>query len=321
MAKGNLFLGLASGKVGDVVFYRANGQQVTRARNRAPKNPKSARQCVARCIMKTVSDAYSIMQPLADHSFENRAVGLENMSRFTQLNVDLLRTEVLNGVDLSNPEAIAASELYNFAGKPYTLPVVNAYYVSEGMLPRQVVSIAATGPLMAVPTDMPANPTYAQVCEYLGLMQGDQLTFLWVYGDDSDDSMAGLMTSIEYSRVILEPSNGDMTRPFFAPDYHVSLPNERNSGRVIFETSTPGQWGILPGAGTFGSAGDTKVITAFAVIVSRRQGDTWRRSTARLTLRTEGIASPFVHFLGDAALSFTDTASGSSLYLNQGTGF
>lgn len=321
MSKGNLLLGFGRGKVGDVVFYRANGEQVTRARNRSPKNPKSARQCVARCILKTVSDAYSVFQPLADHSFENRATGTPNQSRFTQMNVDFLRTRALEGVDLSDPAAIAASQLVNYAGKPLTLPVVNEYYISEGILPPMVASISATSARMAVPTSMPSFPTYAQVCQYLGLMQGDQLTFVWAYGNDAEQGMDGLITSIEYSRVILEPSTGNMSSALFTDDGSIVNPNDRNTGRVMIDASESGYWDILPATGTFGTQGGSRVIIGFAVIVSRRQGDTWKRSTARLAVRESGITSPWSRYLGDAALSFTEVNSGSSLYLNQATGF
>lgn len=320
MSKGNLLLGFGRGKVGDVVFYRANGEQVTRARNRSPKNPKSARQCVARCILKTVSDAYSMFQPLTDHSFENLQRGTPNQSRFTQMNVDLLRTRVLEGVELSDPSDIAASKLYNFAGKPLTLPVVNEYYVSEGMLPGMDYSISELGPLWLLPTGMPSSPTYAQVCQNLGLNQGDQLTFLWCYGSDNSQGNDSLITSIEYSRVILEPNDGNMASDFLS-DGAIAKPNPKNEGRIVIEDSVPGIWAVYPAVGTYGSQGDSKVILAFAMIVSRRQGDSWRRSTAQLVIRNDGIAAPNTRYLGDAALSFSEVGTGSSLYLNQAQEF
>ena len=41
MAKGNMLLGFSRGSVGDLTFYRRNSQQVTRARARVVKNPKT----------------------------------------------------------------------------------------------------------------------------------------------------------------------------------------------------------------------------------------------------------------------------------------
>lgn len=44
MAKGNMLLGYSRGAVGDVVFRRSKGEQVTSARNRRPNNPKTEAQ-------------------------------------------------------------------------------------------------------------------------------------------------------------------------------------------------------------------------------------------------------------------------------------
>ena len=64
MSKGNLFLGFGRGKVGDVVFYRSNGEQITRSLNRNPKNPRSESQLLQRIIMGTVMQAYSKMKSI-----------------------------------------------------------------------------------------------------------------------------------------------------------------------------------------------------------------------------------------------------------------
>lgn len=70
MAKGNMFLGMARGKVGDVVFYRADGQQLSRVRNRNPRNPRTNAQLFQRAIMATVVQAYAAGKELFDHSFQ-----------------------------------------------------------------------------------------------------------------------------------------------------------------------------------------------------------------------------------------------------------
>lgn len=44
MAKGNALLGYSRGSVGDVTFSRVKGQQVSKARNRQPANPKTNKQ-------------------------------------------------------------------------------------------------------------------------------------------------------------------------------------------------------------------------------------------------------------------------------------
>lgn len=50
MAKGNMLLGYSRGSVGDVTFAKLKGQQITKARNRNPHNPRTAKQCLQRSI-------------------------------------------------------------------------------------------------------------------------------------------------------------------------------------------------------------------------------------------------------------------------------
>lgn len=51
MAKGNLLLGYGRGKVGSLVFSRRKGEQITRARNTAPANPRTNAQLSQRMKM------------------------------------------------------------------------------------------------------------------------------------------------------------------------------------------------------------------------------------------------------------------------------
>lgn len=51
MAKGNMLLGYARGKVGSLVFARRKGEQITRTRNTAPTNPRTNAQMGQRMKM------------------------------------------------------------------------------------------------------------------------------------------------------------------------------------------------------------------------------------------------------------------------------
>lgn len=51
MAKGNMLLGYARGKVGSLVFARRKGEQITRTRNTAPTNPRTNAQMAQRMKM------------------------------------------------------------------------------------------------------------------------------------------------------------------------------------------------------------------------------------------------------------------------------
>lgn len=85
---------MARGKVGDVVFSRLNGQQVSRVRNRNPKNPRTNAQLYQRAIMATVMQAYAAGKEIFDHSFQGYSKGAQNQQQFISRNAKLLRSLV-----------------------------------------------------------------------------------------------------------------------------------------------------------------------------------------------------------------------------------
>lgn len=101
MAKGNLFQGMARGKVGDVVFYRMNGVQMSRVRNRTPKNPRSVEQLYQRAIIASVMKMYSAGKQIFDHAFQGYTVGEGCMRRFNSVNARILRSQITNDIDNS----------------------------------------------------------------------------------------------------------------------------------------------------------------------------------------------------------------------------
>lgn len=132
MAKGNLFQGMARGKVGDVVFYRMNGVQMSRVRNRAPKNPRSVEQLYQRAIIASVMKMYSAGKEILDHSFQGYTVGEGCMRRFNSVNARILREQVVD--DVNNQEAIKVQKgrLVGPKSLSYT-PMIGAM-ISEGTL-------------------------------------------------------------------------------------------------------------------------------------------------------------------------------------------
>ena len=126
MAKGNLFLGHARGKVGSLVFSRQNGEQVTRALNTRPKNPQTDPQIVQRAIAGTVMYAYSYLQEICNHSFEGIAYGAKSQQYFTKMNMDLLRK--LYAANPTNTNHMM------FSKKNSKSAVANSYIISKGSI-------------------------------------------------------------------------------------------------------------------------------------------------------------------------------------------
>lgn len=88
MSKKNLLLGTAAGKVGDLVFYRAGGEQRTRAKV-TPTNPKTYAQQAQRSRMANVTLMYRALSALCKDSFTNRK---SNQTPFNAFSADALPT-------------------------------------------------------------------------------------------------------------------------------------------------------------------------------------------------------------------------------------
>lgn len=329
MAKGNPFLGMARGSAGDLTFYRAYGEQVFRARNRHPSNPRTTLQLLQRVVMLTVQRAYSMLSPIADHAFQGRAKGTMSQARFTALNINKLRLGLATAIEEISaglPGSWYAEA--NYAAKGSFLPEFMPYIISEGSLASLNYSWLAGFMVLTPAIDVTlASVTYEQFCEAYDLQRGDQLTFVVLTIDDTTDSSQ--FNGIKYARIILDPStDAGWTQPMFSATteggarFTVANPNIANEGDVSFfqnENSVAFSLVGLPG----GEPDQTLESTAaFSVIVSRRSGDLWQRSSESLVLRPYTVGDGNLtqdhgtDYLADAIESFMSD-SGSTLYLNQ----
>lgn len=138
MAKDNLFLGFGRGKIGDVVFYRRNGQQISRARNRSPRNPNTFRQQLQRAVSANVQRLYSAGMEVFNHSFEGRTVGEGNQQEFVHQNMKLLRNLLVSDYNLGRSD----SECTGRIGAPgLTIPVpFDGMCISNGSIQQQLFS-------------------------------------------------------------------------------------------------------------------------------------------------------------------------------------
>lgn len=329
MAKGNLFLGFGRGKLGSVVMYRANGEQVTRARNRSPKNPQTALQLLQRSVMHTASSAYSFFSRLADHSFQGLAPGTPNQSRFLKLNVAMLRDYIADEINSADPAVITSSRKYNFMAKNAFGCVINKYIISEGSLPTMGAYFSGSNRyLRPRSVSLPQGTIrYIDVVNYLGAQQGDQLTFVELLGDSQPESGHDpYFTGLRVARIILEPGGSDASMgSSFIENGVINRPNPANEGYIHIEaaTVTPGSEQPSYRVLSF-RLNDTEeqqsryYCIGCAVILSRRSGDTWLRSSENISLiDTESISNQLDGaYLGDAVMSYLNEVN-SSLYLNQ----
>jgi hypothetical protein len=91
MSKKNMLLGVATGKVGDLVFYRAGGEQRTRTRV-TPANPRSYNQQVQRSKIAEVVNAYRALSALLKETFPNRPTKQSAFNAFSAANMPIVPT-------------------------------------------------------------------------------------------------------------------------------------------------------------------------------------------------------------------------------------
>ena len=191
MAKGNMFQGMARGKVGDVVFSRLNGQQISRVRNRSPKNPRTNAQLYQRAIMATIMAAYSAGKEIFDHAFENYAVGAGCQRRFMKLNTRALRSHLATEI---NTEAVLEEALAKTTAPGISTPIPNEYIISDGSYDQKAFSyrLLATENygfiLPAAETDGEdvVNETTKDYVQRVGLIPGDIYTIVFIMTDKND---------------------------------------------------------------------------------------------------------------------------------------
>lgn len=278
MAKGNMFLGLARGSVGDITFYRRNAQQISRVRVRNVKNPQSPAQMGQRAINHTAVNAYSILKGICDHSFQGVSYGANSYSKFLSLNMDMLRQSAAS----TSPSSTAKSYLpFGFKGV-----VAMPFVLSTGTLPSVEAAFASedgfTGlELSSLPVSNPQGITYQQIINALNAQQGDQLTIIRipdpVRGGYPDEPFGREMM---LARIILDPGSGNdpAETQFFDTSgalLRVNDPNPRNEGKAVFRPVASLMYASI------GDFQDNDV--AFAAILSRQNADgSWLRSTSVL---------------------------------------
>lgn len=316
MAKDNLFLGFARGKVGDLVFSRLNGVQVTRARNRSPKNPKSVPQVLQRVIMNSAGKAYSLLQPIANHAFEGYAEGTPCQSRFMALNVAMMRDLASEVILNPTEDNIINSEAANFSAKDDSYAMANPWVISDGSLPRLNVSLSVDEGFLQFNTPITLEQAnYAGVCSALGCQPGDQLTFLMLTHDFTQTGQS-FVNSFVFARVIMYPDNGVMSDGFFGSEGPLNG-NPRNEGTFsLFQpkSESGNLTGIRFRVNPAGLVDGARGACAAAVILSREGvGGRWLRSPSQFVINPELNTG----WLGAAYASFLTEGAASGLYLNQ----
>ena len=117
MAKGNMFLSQARGKVGSVVFAVVKGQQTARVHNPSPANPRTNGQQAQRSLLANMTKFYKRgTQNFYKFAYEDRTIRESDFNAFARKNI-------MRGVYMPK-------ELYDHQGTP----ALGKYIISDGSI-------------------------------------------------------------------------------------------------------------------------------------------------------------------------------------------
>ena len=275
MSKVGFWLKGSTGKLAGTTLYKgANGETIQREIV-SPSNPKTVGQNIQRVVMSTVGAAYSLMKAICDHSFEGTKKGQETMSLFMSENIQKCRA----AIEEMQSQGVSFVNMYSFVpvGMKHAF-APNQYLVAMGSLPRVMttyVEDAESHILYPTIAALANKTTYGDIISALNLKRGDQLTFCCVKQGNSIQE-----SQFNYARVILDPTDPTTFLPlsldtaFLDADGKVNKPSVRNEGSFNFAAVASGlrYWY----EDLYTTEEDT--VAAFC-IVSRKEGDTWKRST------------------------------------------
>jgi hypothetical protein len=259
------------------------------------------------------------MKAICDHSFEGTKKGQETMSLFMSENIQKCRA----AIEEMQSQGVAFLNMYSFVpvGMKHAF-APNQYLVAMGSLPRVTTTwVEDSESNINYPTiaALANKTTYGDVINALGLKRGDQLTFCTIKQGASIQE-----SEFNFARVILDPTDPETFLPltldtaFLDENGKVNKPSVRNEGNFSFAAVAAGLRYWYEDMYTT----EEDAVAAF-VIVSRKEGDTWKRSTTYVAYPGE-TANAYsmqqcLDMIGNGAQH--NIYSGSDQYLNNaGTG-
>lgn len=291
MAKGIDINGQLRGKRGGVVYYRANGQQISRSRNFNPNNPQTMAQMLQRLALANASKMSKGLKGIIDHSFEGVRYGADSVRHFESKAQLALKSAFTGGDDGKRFCAFVPMDALGF-------PVAEVL-ISSGSLASAKGSFSRNNVNGVVgdftSTDAIATLTQATLtprlfCQLFGVSVDSQITLIMTSAQESvggagsevifnDNILSGILRINFDPTKLDEPmtdSNGLINANVLIADKSTNVDLVRVQ---VDEDEVVGQVTIALNVTNCNGA---------AIIISRYVDGMWRRSTEKLT-----IAAPF----------------------------
>lgn len=277
MATGNWLLGGVKGKVGDIVLSKANGEQITRARNRYPKNPKTTKQAMQRMSFAALSTFYTAFEDeILNHSWQGIKYGGVSHNHFYKLALspDIKTPAIPKGSMKFVPSNYPMSRgtlrslKYSHALGDFREYGGNGIVIDTGLALGSTLVDSEKTLEFFINTISDNNPYYA----------GKQLTFVIVTLNNGN-----FINSV--SRIVLDKNaytKDDLSKSFitFLNDWDI-----QNSGKKL----------VVNPIKIKNGATDSIIhnIVAYTIIVSEWDGKKWCRSNENMVLCEETMPDDY----------------------------
>lgn len=284
-----MLLGYSRGKVGDVVFQRLKGQQITKARNRNPNNPRTYAQMGQRVRLASCVDFYKRNTAFFPFAFQDKTEKESEYNAFTRANIMLspfmTKEQVTNGVVIPAPWIMTNGELTEY---PLTY---DQDYEEED---QQVISYAFAENVECDETLSNPLDNLAQI-----LSEGDMLTLYFYSVDVVSSSQIYTRGYLQYTL-----SNGEIVEkrdnPYISFDLRLV-----GSKHIGFNVAI-----ALPKS-VAGSSLDAAV--GLCAVISRKSGSRILVSPSRLVLNDSARVAYFTyrqpHWLNYCCESYGEISS------------
>lgn len=300
------------GKLGNIVGYKGrNGKRLARIRQTEVKNPKTDGQVIQRMILATSSKAYGRMKSIVDHSWQGVPYGAISQSYFLKKAMERIRkfvadsmaafpssiTDPLQWVGLARPDSLAETG-YGLQISEGTIPSVTANYNTEGEGEDEEKFLESFGASLGEAPQ--GGYSIQQVLNALGAKVGDQITIL------------GILANGEFvkSRYITKANAT-------AADMAAAWTPNGSAAAFDEETEVSPNLMIEPGTNTKHVGWDDSTgseAKAVAIVISRKVGNTWQRSTQYLLpVRNVSVVDTIIKLW---QLGTTEIPTANPYYLN-----
>lgn len=324
MAKSSSFFDNRRGSTKSLTFQTFRGEQITKDRVTNVANPQTSLQMDQRLIVPLVANSRAKLSDLCDHSFQGFAEKWRNLQEFSRVNMTKGSLTVHQFVPKGAMDCGIANFIISRGSIPPASVEVNsdntsaedkkAEWIANGLGNEYVVNLTS---------DVTVKHYTQELIEKNGITKGTQLTFVFerqldgsAYAWSANNAQhTAKFHDFVVCRFIVDPdadNDGWTVNASGVLNYKTIKVGDDDKANI---TVTPGDAMTISADWSFaGAVFATSQPVALGIIISRKSGDTWQRSSARMV--PNGIGE--TNTQDDVLETYKKGNTSSLRYLNNG---